>query len=46
MLSIRAVIESPTKQDHLLEKVIDQLSLDSNVNSISWEVLSQPGENE
>lgn len=46
MLSIRSVIESSTKQDHLLEMVVDQLSVDQSVNSISWEVVNQPGENE
>jgi putative Mg2+ transporter-C (MgtC) family protein len=46
MMSIRSVIESSTKQDHLLEKIVGQLCLDGTVNSISWEVVNQPGENE
>ena len=46
LLSIASVVISPAKQDQLLEKIVGTLSVDSSVNAISWEIVTQPSEGE
>jgi putative Mg2+ transporter-C (MgtC) family protein len=45
-LEIRAMLLSSGKRDDLIEQIVNRLSLEPSVSSVSWEVISQGNENE
>ena len=45
-VEIRAVLVSPTKQDQVIEQIVNHMSIEPTVTSVSWELMAQMPEAE